>query len=237
MKAAHRHAILGSWQTTLSGSNWKLVHTGDLDADGRADLLWYDSAVGALQSWRLSAEGGLASHLVGTGPSAAWVPVGSGDFEGDDMLDVVWRHIATGANAVWLMREGKVHASLFLPSLSVGFTLETRGDFDGDGRTDLLWRDRSSGQSFLWLMDSSGVRAAIELPAIDGAEVRVLGTGDYDGDGARDLLWHDRSTGGLWLWTRDARGRIQTQTVPTKLKPGERLLPPHPDVLELLGLR
>jgi hypothetical protein len=76
------------------------VGVGDVDNDGRADVVWRHVS-GTVSVWLLN-----GVSVVGTGsPGAAatnWAVVGVGDVNGDHKADIVWRD-ASGTVSVWLL--------------------------------------------------------------------------------------------------------------------------------------
>ncbi len=93
------------------GTNWKLykriVGAGDLNGDGRGDLLGVDSA-GVLWRYYGTSTGGVSARAqVGGGWGAYSALVGTGDLSGDGRADLLardtagklWRYASTGAGA------------------------------------------------------------------------------------------------------------------------------------------
>jgi hypothetical protein len=84
----------------LADANWVPTHAADVTGDGRADLVWRNTATGATNLWLMN---GLA--MTGGGPVAN---IGStvaavGDYNADGRADLVWHDAATGATELWLM--------------------------------------------------------------------------------------------------------------------------------------
>jgi hypothetical protein len=66
-----------------TGPSWQIVDTGDLDGDGRADILWRNQApTGQVFAWLIQ-----GTALAGYGPLGTipheWQLVGTGDFNGE----------------------------------------------------------------------------------------------------------------------------------------------------------
>lgn len=92
-------------------SDWKPLDLGDLNGDGRPDLLWHNRRSGELSAWLL----GNARHVVtaqslswrcGTeypGCSYTWTPIGIGDVNGDGWGDLMWHSRYSGRVASWLV--------------------------------------------------------------------------------------------------------------------------------------
>lgn len=160
-----------------------LAAIGDINGDGRDDLIFENDATGFFSYVR---GGDLAS--VNIGSRAGSTLVATGDFNGDGKTDLLFRNDSSG----WLSyaRGGD------LANVNVGFRTGQEmlavGDFDGDGRDDVLFRSTTSG----WMSYAkSGNGANVNLGYRDGQE--LLGVGDFNGDGTTDLLFRKTSSG--WL--------------------------------------
>ena len=89
-------------------ANWSVAGVGDFNADGNADLLWRDSARGALVEWLMNGSSIIGSGSVTLGgtpvnPDPSWHVVEIGDFNGDARADILWRN-DNGAMAEWFMK-------------------------------------------------------------------------------------------------------------------------------------
>ncbi len=167
---------------------------GDFNGDGKADLLWRDTA-GDVAMWLMNGPSVTATLGIGT-VSTAWSIVGVGDFDGDGKADMLWRD-TSGNVVMWLMNGGVVVDNRFLGNVSTDWTVQGVADFNGDGKADILWR-RSSGDVALWIMNGTTIASSLRLGVVSTAW-SVAGVGDFNGDGKADLLWRDTS-GNLALW-------------------------------------
>jgi hypothetical protein len=87
-----------------SGVGWHVFLTPDFNADGMADVLWFNAMTGAMAVWLMSGTELLLPGPEIPGPSGdGWNLAMVGDFNGDGLLDVVWSNTATNEFAVWLM--------------------------------------------------------------------------------------------------------------------------------------
>ena len=78
------------------------LDVGDLNGDGKADLLWRHVTDGALHAWFMNGPGTVGSGPLGTVPFN-WDVVGLGDFDGNGKADILWREAASGATYLWFM--------------------------------------------------------------------------------------------------------------------------------------
>ncbi len=84
-------------------NDWTVVGIGDVNGDGRDDLIWRN-ADGSLSDWLGRADGGFkgndAAAFVGR-VSTSWSIVDTGDYNGDGRDDILWRN-QDGALSDWL---------------------------------------------------------------------------------------------------------------------------------------
>jgi ELWxxDGT repeat protein len=179
---------------------------GDLDRDGRNDLVWRHERSGQNVLWFMNG----ASLLNGTFTTPAvladarWKIAGTHDFDADGRPDLLWRHTASGENVLWYMNGAVLVSGGFLTPAAltdVRWQVAGTADFDLDGDPDILWRHTASGEMVLWSMNGSVLAGGTFLTpdALPGAWT-AAGTGDFDLDGRPDILWHHPPSGQLAVW-------------------------------------
>ncbi len=172
---------------------FEFVAKGDYDADGIADMLWYDTATGRVTVYLPQSDYALLQ------PRLGWKVVGTGDYDADRCTDIVIRDEESGAIELWLMHEAQVHEVLPLPhEIGPGWSLAGTADLNGDGNADLLWQ-HEVGVVFVWFMQRGQI---VDLAALDTAQLnqRLVSTADVDGDGRQDLVWRDdKGETAAWL--------------------------------------
>jgi len=137
------------------GSEWNVQGLGDLDGDGRDDILWRDTSGGSTYVWFMAGASVLSSGFTGAYGDTTWTIQGVADLNGDRKDDVLWRH-AGGALYVWLMHGlNLAPGSTVLPPISLSWQVKALGDADGDGRADILWRETATGATYLWRMNGA----------------------------------------------------------------------------------
>ncbi|MFD7055274.1 FG-GAP-like repeat-containing protein [Streptomyces sp. NPDC059340] len=179
---------------------------GDLDRDGRADLLSRDRS-GRL--WFVSGTGD--GTLISGGWNSMTALTRHGDLNGDGTEDLVARD---ASGALWLYPgngNGKFGARR---DLGGGWksmaTITATGDLNGDGHGDLLARD-SSGT--LWLYPGTGHGTFGSRKSLGGgwkSMNALTAPGDFNSDGHGDLIARDTS-GKLWLYPGTGRGSFGTR--------------------------
>jgi len=136
-------------------ANWTVAGTGDFDGDGKTDILWRDTATGAVSIWLMNGATIAGGGTFATMP-ASWSIAATGDFDDDGKTDILWRN-ANGDVAVWLMNGTTIAGGGTVGNLApaTGWTIAGAGDYDGDGRADILWRNTLTGDVAIWLMNGA----------------------------------------------------------------------------------
>ena len=174
---------------------------GDLDGDGKADVVWRNASNGQNMLWTMNGAAVKASAALPAQSDQNWKLVKVADFDGDGKADILWRHSTTGANQIWLMNGATRLSSTNLPGVSdQNWKVVGTGDFDGDGKADILWRNSSTGANQIWIMKGATVVSATALSAVPDLNWSVAAVGDLNGDGRSDIVWRNAATGQNQAW-------------------------------------
>jgi hypothetical protein len=192
---------------TVSGSSgwagFTMVETpGDLDGDGRVDLIARDAA-GAL--WLYPGRGGTwgTRRLIGTGWQAMRTIAGAGDLTGDGRPDVVARQLSNGT--LYLYPGNGTGGFSARRTLATGWSGYDRviglGDVTANGVPDLLARQASTGRLYLFRGLDSGTLGTRALIGSGWNTMSLFaGAGDLTGDAIPDLVVRASSGGALYLY-------------------------------------
>jgi hypothetical protein len=190
-----------------------VVGSGDLDADGLAELLVSDGR--DLTAWYAGSGADVVIETVAAHADAGELEA-VGDFDGDDRADLLWR-TSEGGLRVWLM-DGSAPTEVV--DLTVAATAEVVAcaDLDGDGGDDVVARDPQTGALSIHPLATASWDV---LPSASG--LVLAGRGDYDGDGQAELLWDTGS--GLELWSGLALGLVAPRAIVSDLNADWELVP------------
>ena len=174
---------------------------GDMNGDGRADLLWRNAELGQNALWVMD---GLtvSSSAYLAAVSRSWRMEGIGDFNGDGRADLLWHHSLSGDVVIWLMNGSTITSSATVATPHLSWVVQSVGDFDGNGRTDILWRNSSTSEAVVWLMDGLTIASGASV-ASPSSNWSVQGVGDFNLDGRADILWRNSSSSEAWVWMMD----------------------------------
>lgn len=195
----------------LPGVSDNFVGIGDVNGDGKSDILWIGAADEHVHVAILQGCGNDSSIDFGPAPNSASA-VAVGNFFGDGHADVLWN--ANGVFSIWQLNgSGIVSQSDLNPAIPAGWSVAGTADFNQDGKADLLWR-LPDGSLTISLMNGPLQQDAPIQPAdrifadgFDGtapapglpASWHVVDTGDYNGDGSPDILFVD-DLGNAQIW-------------------------------------
>lgn len=173
--------------------------TGDVNGDGRADIITFTRGSAADVWVALSTSDGF-------GPSAKWHDFFAmdteypevGDVNGDGLTDII-TFTRGGAGDVWVALStgtGFGPGIKWHDTFCLGDEVPAVGDFDGDGRDDVVTFTRgSSARAFVAL--SNGVAFVQDAWMWHGhfaAGTELPGAGDFDGDGRDDVVTFTRGS-------------------------------------------
>ncbi|MDR0593085.1 MAG: S8 family serine peptidase [Bifidobacteriaceae bacterium] len=200
LAAGGRADSLADPYTTLVPHVQQLTLPGDMDGDGRGELLVVDGTqatlkgvVGSVKSKLLRFPATPAGGL-GTVQQIGWnwsgfTVYGAGDWNRDGKADLLGR---AGSGALYFYRglgDGTLATAVRVGSGWVGYTAVPSRDLSGDGNPDLLAIQDSTGLLYLYRGDGRGGFLPGRTQVGSGWRgFRLFAPGDVTGDGRNDII-------------------------------------------------
>ncbi len=200
--------------------NSTLSYTGDLNGDGRGDILWRDYETGQIMLWIMGADGQpslngpptLAAGMTdgnrpGVTGSLEWSVRGLHDMDGDGKADVIWQHATDGRVVLWRMDGSQAigigHDQRAQPE---NWIIDGLGDLNGDVRPDIVWRNQASGEIQTWLMRSVFTdEQVIVQGSAEAAKWQVKAVGNFCSPSWDDVYCKHSETGAVRIVKLDGQ--------------------------------
>ena len=188
---------------TKSGADGRphYLDFGDVDQDGRGDILLGDSGGGTFTWWQRPNSGGepWTKHLIAREPGATNLKLA--DVDGDGKPDVV-ASCGHGKGLFWF-RGNKWERHVIDSAVATPHALAI-GDFDRDGDVDVATASYTAFVVRWYENDGRGNFTARDIDTENRQQAYDLKAIDVDGDGALDLVLAGRESRNL-VWYRNRR--------------------------------
>ena len=186
------------------GDAWNAAWAADFNADGMADVRWYNDETHESAIFLMAGTELLLPGPVFPGPSGnGWTHVSSLDFNQDGIADLYWENVVTHTLEVWLMSGTAVLLKGPEVASPLGFSwISSRAsDFNADGLIDVLWRDTATGSISVALMHGTvPFQQGPVIPPPPGAGWEVFRAPDFNADGKADVFWFNPVTRMMTIW-------------------------------------
>ncbi|MCP5158298.1 MAG: VCBS repeat-containing protein [Gammaproteobacteria bacterium] len=181
-------------------SSLGIVHSGDYNGDGRADIVWRRSTTGQVYGALLNGFNLLQEGVFYNEPNQAWQIVNNGDFYGDRHSDLLWWNNQTGQLYLMSMNGlGIAGGALVYQEANTAWQVVAVGDLNGDQHADLVWWNNQTGQVYGMLMNGPAIGQQGMIYQEANTAWHILTARDFSGDGKADLLWRNEQTGQVYL--------------------------------------
>jgi hypothetical protein len=187
-------------------AGYSVLAAADYDADGKADVIWYNASNGTLRAWRMNGSTLVQSVAAGS-VIGGTTPLAVADFGGDGRADIV---LGSTQHVYMLVGSSTGFAATYVTPRPVGWTLLSSDDANSDLKSDLTWFNPGTRELYYWIMDGA-------TPVVGrGGNFAIAGTapmttGDYNGDGRLDIVLG--STDHLYMLSGNAAGNFDAAYV------------------------
>ncbi|MDB5235008.1 MAG: hypothetical protein JWR44_2001 [Hymenobacter sp.] len=190
------------------------IALGDVNSDGRLDIVATDYDSNAVQVLLGQAGGGFSTAIAySTGTSNSPQSVALGDVNGDGRPDIVTANTNTNTAAVLLGQAGGTFATAVLCSTGANsspFSLAL-GDVNGDGRTDIITANYYVNTAGVLLGQGGGTFAPVASYATGTGSAPInVALGDINGDGRPDIVTANIISGTVGVLNGQAGGTFAT---------------------------
>jgi subtilisin len=168
----------------VTDTNWKIRGVGDVDGDGKGDLIWQHDAEGLVALWTMNGSQVTSTRFLSIDrvSDLNWRIAAAADADGDGLADIVWQHQTGGWLAIWFMSGTTVTSTRLLSIDQMpdpNWHIRGAGDADGDGKGDLIWQNDQTGELALWLLNGSIVlgQTSLSIDRVADTNWKVAGPG------------------------------------------------------------
>lgn len=192
----------GSTQTYYLATDADKIVVGDINGDGRSDIV---ARSGAQTVDILLRSGSSFSHTANVDLGVAVTDLALADLNGDGRADLLHGTSSGGANVRVRLADGSGGFGAVSQTLSGSGTLSQvkTGDFNADGHVDLVFANTTT-QVFTFLGSSAGTFSSGTTTTVSGAFIGALSVGDFNRDGWDDIAAGSGSTIHLLTGNGDA---------------------------------
>ncbi|MCP5348373.1 MAG: VCBS repeat-containing protein [Pseudomonadales bacterium] len=176
-------------QSGNGGANSLALPFGDMNGDGRDDLLYLRASPNGAIPYYSDGDG---TYTAGSTISGLYssATIYAGDFNGDGCLDILSQG---SSDKIYFSCNASVSSSTVTDWISYGYKI-VPADYNGDGNTDLLITDPTLGTSLLLSDGEDFLTQTWEGPT-DWKKYQIH-TGDFNGDKMADVALIAASTAG-----------------------------------------
>jgi type VII secretion-associated serine protease mycosin len=169
--------------------------SGDIDANGFDDIVWYGPGTAADSLWLFDGDG---PRSVPISVRGTYTPIAA-DLDGNGYDDIFWYGPGTAADSIWYSGPSGIVSR---PTAVTGTYTPITADFDRNGYDDIFWYGRGTIADSVWYFNASGRTSR----AITVKGLYRPGAGDLNRDGYGDVLWYAPGSGAESVWYGGSAG-------------------------------
>ena len=190
---------------------------GDLDGDGKLDLVFTNRVAGTLTVLLGNGDGTFrTAPNVTTGAIPAAVALA--DFNSDGILDIAVVNQGADTLTILLGNGDGTFAAAAAPGTGAYPSGIVTGDFNGDGVADLIVTNQNDGTVTILLGNGDGTFSQNE-PFASGGTPGAIAAGDFNGDGKLDLAIAVDSGVNIYLGQGDGSFAQSSMTATNSISP------------------
>lgn len=198
-----------------SSSDAGKIRVGDLNNDGRMDVVGVGTGTGTASVWLQNTAGGLDAPVIYQVSHGGGEDVDVGDINNDGLTDVVISSSDLQIGVLTQAANGTLNAPVYYGTGTVPANGVAVGDVNGDGKNDvvitagLATPDTSIG---VFYQNTSGMLDAVVSHASGGNPYSVE-IADVTGDGRKDVVVHHFVWGRIGLYEQNLDGSLTSENL------------------------
>jgi len=179
----------------IAGTDFEPI-SGDFDADGFDDILWYRSSTGKGNLWwsdgdRTFTAQNQISFVTGARPF-------SGDFDGNGADDIYMYRPGSASDYIW-WGDGDGTFTATVKNVD-GHYLPVVGNFDNAHGDDIAWYYAAGGYANFWWSDGDKTFTGQNSVPVEDGEAYTPIVGNFDGEHGDDIFWYRPGPGQDRIW-------------------------------------
>ncbi len=174
---------------------------GDLDADGRDDILLRAADNGSWIYYAVDESRAVLQRIVGATKNLDYRLVGIGNFNDQNGEEVLLRHTENGS-WIYYVIAGDGYATLHRVTgvtRNLEYVVAGVGDLDGDEHSEIVLRHAENGNWISYSFDGERAQLRHLTGVTTNLDYRIRAVADLDGDGVDDLVLR-HTTSGAWIY-------------------------------------
>jgi FG-GAP-like repeat len=181
--------------------SWHIVGMGDLNGDGKSDIVWQNTNSGQVYEWLMNGTQIIGAGFLGNNTDPAWQVVGVGDINHDGKADIIFQNSNSGQVYDWLMNGSQITGAGFLgnntdPAWHVAAMGASQNNMES-----IVFQNSNSGQVYDWQMSGGQIVGAGFLGDNADPAWKVVSMGNYSGiPGDSGILFQNSISGQVYQW-------------------------------------
>ena len=193
--------------------HWKIIGLADMNADGKTDILWYDTtATGqAYAVWYMNGMSVENTQLFSL--PVNYPVVFFADLDGKGTVDAVEYQPDSGAVVICPNTGDLTFYAAYQCTVLEGWVLLGLADLNGDGHHELIWRNRSTGEVVAWYLTNFQPSRSVNLftPSLNW---QLRGIGKFNANPSDAFVWYHSNpwanSGTVAIWNFNSAGQCSS---------------------------
>jgi kumamolisin len=212
-------SLVQSLATVIPGTVSQVYPAGDLNGDGRSDVVFLNATLKETAVWVMSGNTIVRGAQLGSGPANYHIAAVA-DLEHTGRAQIIWSDDSGNFIAwsiAWSANDTPTTTATSF-SLPANYPVLVCADFDGDGLLDVVQYDPVSG-ALLIAKNNGSLSFSTQYSTNVSPGWVLSGAADLDGTGHPQLIWRNAVSGRVAAWVFSATQAFQPVQFPVFASP------------------